>query len=239
MARVAVIVGLILVAVVLLIATGRSDGRDGNLIEIYHLNLEDIELTMADYVNPPAALVDQYPAVVAEVNGDPVAGRELVTRQILLELNRRDAIGSSIEAFREQQLAAIDATDPLESIVDEKLKAQAVERLGLLPSHEEAVAYTEEQEASVAALPPVQREASLQILRLRGLPTENWASNAQIVEGYRQGMGLAKLLHGVCPTYAAPQTPAPGLMFMSVGCTEFLDVERAHADIVYYVKWAD
>ena len=233
-------VGLILVAVVLLIATGRSDGRDGNLIEIYHLYLEDIELTMADSVNPPAALVDQYPAVVAEVNGEPISNSALATRQVMLELGRRqwlEVAADLPEGLYESQLQDIESADPLEDLTNDTLKRQAAERLGLLPSYDEAVAYTEEQEASVVALPALQREASLETLRLQGLPTENWASNARIVEGYRQGMGLAKLQQQECDAMSA--TPNVQQTTFGYDCSAFLERERERAGIVYYVKWAD
>ncbi|MEX2160024.1 MAG: hypothetical protein WEB04_11540 [Dehalococcoidia bacterium] len=239
MTRMAVLAGLVLIAVALVLTVGGNGEQedDSGRVEIYHLRFYQAELSLVDNQSPPQQYVDQYPAVVAEVGGVPITGETLAARQVLMELNRRDATASSDKALRERQLAYIDTIDSLEAIIDDELKRQAVDRLGLLPSYEDAVAYTKNIEAQFddASLDATARE----LLKGQGFPDHDWASNSKIVEGYRQGMGLAKLLHEVCPTFEPPPTPAQGLDFRSASCTGFLRQERERGDITYFVRWAD
>lgn len=240
MSRLALLSLLPALALLCLGAACGGGGEEAERVPIRHLDFTGVELSYADYIDPPFA--EQYPEVVAEVNGIPIGGKALAMAEVAAEMKRREAVALDSDLFRQQILAYVESTDPLEALIDEELKRQAVERLGLLPSYEEAVEFTRQQEESFihprGTVSPENREQTLEILRLQGLPTEDWASNETLVEGYRQGMGLASLLHGVCPTYAAPQTPTPGVV-RSSGCTEFLRQEREKADIRYFVEWVD
>ena len=66
-------------------------------------------------------------------------------KEISLELGRRD-IADVGEILKEQLLADSDSTDPLHSRIDYSRMKQAVERLVLLPSQEEAIEYTRQME---------------------------------------------------------------------------------------------
>jgi hypothetical protein len=237
---------------VLLIACG-GGGSSGSLkyaptvVPIKHLDLSDMEVTTADVTNPP--LAEGYPDVVTTVNGEPVTSRALASKQALLELGRRQWTGEIAGPLQEQADAMLDrlqSLDPLEELIDDTLKRQAVERLGLLPSYEEAVDYTSEREEAFlhprGTVSPENREETLETMRLQGFPTENWASDARVVEGYRQGMGFVRLRNEVCSKYETPApivTPHGFYSLPSSDCAGFLAQERETADIVYYVRWAD
>lgn len=215
----------------------------GARIPIERLDLAGVELTYADFFNPPFAA--QYPSVVATVNGEEVTGEALVRRQLQLELNLRgakdtdDYLGVVGDYTRE-----LLVLDPLEAVIDDTLERQAIERLGLLPSQEEAIEYTRAAEESFydaadQANPDGSgegREESLDLMRLQGLPTRDWASSEKLVEVYRQGAGKARLRQQVCRN----TTEIQGFLNLSTGrdCSAFLADEREDADIVYYVRWA-
>jgi hypothetical protein len=209
-------------------------------IPIERLDLAGAELTFEDYLNPQFA--NDYPAVVATVNGEEITGEALVRQQVSLELSRRSVLENleNMPQFFQEQLEDIEATDPLESLIDDELERQAIERLGLLPTYDEAVVYTDEAEAAFYDAGDGAsdgREAALNMMRLQGLPTTNWASSEQLVEAYRRGAGKASLLQEVC------RSPTPEMGFLNVtntrDCSDFLAEEREDADIVYYVRWAD
>jgi len=247
--------GLLLIAGALALASacGGDDGKpEVERVPIRHLDFEGMELTAADYFDPP--FVDQYPDVVAEVNGEEITGAHLASQQVYMELDRRyyltdvpDVFPDSYAASRLEELAA---TDPLEELIDRALQRQAVERLGLLPSYEEAVAYTREREADIAKLSPEDRAEADELNRLQGLPITDWASNEGIVEASRYAMGQAALRSRVCPTYPPPPVPGeptatpipegPGTVVVSgLGCGGLIAHERERADVVYYVRWVD
>lgn len=230
------------VVVVVLVATlaalacgGGSKEPEIRLIPIRHLDLDGIELTIEDLVNPPFA--DQYPEVVAEVNGEDITGKALAAKQVSLELGRRQAGAMDFEVFGQQILADVESTDPLEALIDDELKRQAVDRLDFLPPREEAVEYTRGQEAAIARMTPAAREQFLESFRLQGFPTEDWTSNDQLVDGYRRVMGLARLKNEVCKREATVEN----YLNLSVryDCDDLLREERSRADIDYFVEWVD
>jgi hypothetical protein len=221
------------------------------VVPIKHLDLAGLELTISDYVSPRPAFVSQYPAVVAEVNGQPVFGVALAGAQVLLELQERGTVSQAatiglgipgledlMQARADEERQAIQSTDPLEEVIDQELERQAVERLDLLGSVEDARAQAHTMEASVQDATPAIREQTLESLGVQGIPTANWASDVRVVEGYRWSTGLANMGR-VCRQYATPATPARLFYSSTRDCAAFLQQERANADIVYYVRWAD
>jgi len=220
------------------------------VVPIKHLDLSREALSPASIANPPHA--DQYPAVVAEVNGRPITGKQLASELEQLELGRRTLLTTTPDAFPpgyfDAQLQEARSTDPLTFIIDNELKQQAIERLGLSPTHDEAVAYTRQLEANaeqaLASMSPDQRAQQIDLYQQLGFPATDWASDDRIVEQYGVLLGLSKLVHQVCPKYGTPTptpTPTGFFLFVSGGepCAAFLAQERKNADIVYYVRWAD
>ena len=53
------------------------------VVPIKHLDLSNLELTMVDFMNPPFA--DQFPVIVATVNGEDITGRGLASQEVLLD----------------------------------------------------------------------------------------------------------------------------------------------------------
>jgi hypothetical protein len=193
-------------------------------------------------LNPPSSLLDRYPATVVTVNGKAITGKSLVSQEVSGELGRRN----QDPELATQVQTKPRAVDPLESVIDGELLRQAVERLGLLPSHEEAVKYTQEQEQ--VFLHPDQPTANfdefVSAMRQLGYPASNWASDEKTVENFREGLGMAKLRNQVCVKFNSP-TPTPNIkgflnLFTSGGnCDNFIAKQRKNAKIVYYVRWAD
>ena len=118
---------------------GHSDNKTyaPTVVSITHLDLKNT-VTVADAINPPTAFVNQYSATVATVNGKPITGKSLIAEEIFEEVGR----SNQDPELATQVQTKPRAVDPLESVIDDELLRQAVERLGLLPSHEEAIAYT-------------------------------------------------------------------------------------------------
>ena len=150
----------------------------GGLEQIERLDLEGRELRSVDGFD--AALADQYPGIIAIVNGEEIISEDLVVRLVGLELARRQALEQP-EILHQYSLPEIDAVDPLEELVDIELLAQAAERLGYVPSYEEAAeeAALVEGLFSVAGLLAAEMAA---ISLARGWPTEGWAESDVVVE---------------------------------------------------------
>jgi hypothetical protein len=208
-------------------------------VPVERLDLAGAELTIEDLFN--LRFENDYPAVVATVNGEEISGDALSRQQVSLELSRRSAdrvdenLGGATSYADE-----LAAQDPLEALIDETLKHQAIERLGLLPSDEEAIEYTREQEESfrsAVVTNPENREQTLEFLRMQGFPESDWASSENVVEGYGWSMAMARLLNDVCRN----ATEVRGYVNTSTShnCDAFIAAEREDADIVYYVRWAD
>ena len=205
------------------------------LYVIERLDFKGVDLELADLVKP--SIPNPYPEIVATVNAEEIMGEELLVKEISLELGRRD-IADVGEILKEQLLADSDSTDPLNSLIDYSLMKQAVERLGLLPSQEEAIEYTRQMEqtflqsAGVAGL-----ESAVELLRLQGFPAEDWAANDELVERYSETLGLLALRQQEC---SPSPTPTPLAFFVDFGldCAAFLTAERENAEIEYFVVWA-
>jgi hypothetical protein len=244
------------VVAVLLIACG--GGRSGSVkyaptvVPIKHIDLAGIELTYKESRNPPGA--DQYPAIVATVNGTQVTGTQLAVQEVLLEAKKRSyasyaqMAGTLSDPVLQARAAGMASKDPLEAAIDEQLKTQAIERLGLLPSHDEAAQYTRDQEATVeqglARVTPDQRDQTIAMLQDEGFPASDWASSDTIVTLYEYMMAETRLTTKVCSKYrtSTPPTTPSGLLSLPStfsDCAAFLAQERKNADIVYYVRWAD
>ena len=216
------------VMVALLAALACSGGGDDEVqrVPVRHLDFSGAELTVADFFDPPFA--NEYPEVVAKVNGEPITGEALASRQVMLERSRRqlrmDLTGAALPELASSQLEEIESIDPLEALIDEELMRQAVELLGLLPSHEEAVQFTRGQEANFlhpnGTVSPESRKRTLELLRLQGWPTENWAADERVVEGYRQSLGLGRLKNTKCENVTS--TPDPLTLRVGADCTDFL-----------------
>jgi hypothetical protein len=250
--RLAVIGGLAAIAMALIACGGRSSGSvkyAPTVVPIKHLNLSGVEITYKEVRQPPG--VDQYPAVVATVNGTPVTGTQLASQQVLLEANKRSSTALAArfpDPMLQAQAASVASKDPLEAAIDEQLKKQAIERLGLLPSHDEAVKYTRDWEANVEQglpnLPPDQRAQQVAMLQDEGFPASDWASSDTIVTLYEYMMAETRLTTKVCSKYRTPTPPTTPSGLLSLpstfsDCAAFLAQERKSADIVYYVRWAD
>lgn len=240
MRKMALLTLLLAVALISLSAACGGGEEDVKRLPIRHLDFTGVEISFADYFNPPFA--DAYPEVVAEVSGEPITGEALAARQVMLELNRRDLVAHPIPGeLGEQQLSNITSLDPLEALIDEELQRQAVERMDLLPSYEEAVEYTREIEESFKEAgeqgTPEERQQMLEFLRRQGWPTEDWASSEEVVEGYRQQMGIGRLKNEVCKREATVEN----YLNLSVryDCDDLLREERSRADIDYFVEWVD
>ncbi len=254
--RLALIGGLAAIAMALVACGGGTSDSikyAATVVPIKHLDLSGEALSAASFFQPPFA--DQYPPVVATVNGKPVTGEQLAAQEVVLELSRRQWTADYQQPFPQDyvkaQLKTIESTDPLGAPIDEALMSQAVERLGLSPTHDEAVAYTREQEANsdkaLASMPPDKRAQEIDMMRQEGLPETDWASSDTVVARYGYQLGASRLATKACPKYRTPTPvvtlPPEYLGFANLGrgdpCEGFLAQERKNADIVYYVRWAD
>jgi len=241
MVRIVVLVA-VAVSTLAAVACGGGSGDRNGLITIHRIDLEDAELNPFYFLNPSPA--NDYPDVVAEVNGVAVTGDELASRQVALELTRRQWSGEFADNFPDevvrQEIEKNEAADPLQELVDEELERQAVIRLGLLPTDEEAMAAAREQQRmsdeAIANAPAEQREIMLQTMDQIGAPSGDWGADSEWVERFREARGLVKLRQGQC----AMKLPTPGELSYVGGydCSAFLAQERESADIVYHVRWA-
>ncbi len=237
---------VVLAAVPILLLAAACGGGDGaedgagntaNLQVIERFDFDGVELEVADMF--PPVLESSYPDVVATVNGEPITRQVLVFIQVSGELSRRDLLeGDGV--MRDQLVAQIDGTDPLETLIEEALTHQAIVRLGLLPSYEEAVEFTREQEEQAkhpqGTVQPGSEEASRERFRLQGFSYADWASNERLVEGYRMGLGVVELHRQECMSYLPPPNED---VLTGPDCAAFLAEERENADIEYFVAWAE
>ncbi len=216
---------LAIVPVMLLAAAcGGGDGEtDDALLSIERLEFENVELQPSDVFEP--SFPNPYPDVVATVNGEEITGDALVFQQMWLELVRQRT--TEFDApLQSPWMADIESIDPLEALIEDELLDQAVARLGLLPTYQDAVEYTRKQEETALIV-----ETSSDPGGLRGFSLEDWASDEEVVEEYRRGMGIAALRRQEC---ADPFTPV-----QTIDCSAFLAIERDNADIEYFVVWAE
>jgi hypothetical protein len=243
-----VVLAVSAVSTLALLGCGGGGSDDSGLVAIHRIELDDVDPAFESQFTPPPSLLGRYPAAVADVNGKPISGDALVAEQIRLAFTGRqldayqDMENVFPEAYINEERSEIESTDPLESLIDKELLRQAVERLGLLPSHEEAeeLARAAEEAFLGRTEGAENREGLYETLRVLGWPDHDWASNEKIVETYRRGTGMTRLRKEHCeePT---PQPVTALLGFHSGGydCSAFLAQERESADIVYYVRWAD
>ncbi|MCH8008064.1 MAG: hypothetical protein IIC91_04300 [Chloroflexi bacterium] len=236
---------LLLAAVPIMLLADACGGGDGaedgavntaNLQVIERLDFEGVELEVADMF--PPVLDSSYPDVVATVNGEPIMREALVFVQVSGELSRRDLIERD-GVMRDQLVAQIEGSDPLESLIEEALTHQAILRLGLLPSYEEAAEFTRDQEELAkhprGVVQPGSEERSRELFRLQGYSYADWASNVRLVEGYRMGLGINELHRQECTSYLPPPNEN---VLAGTDCGDFLAAERENADIEYFVVWA-
>jgi hypothetical protein len=243
--RLAVIGGLAAIAMALVACGGGSSGSvkyAPTVVAIRHVDLAGVTLTYKEVRQPPFA--DQYPAVVATVNGTPVTGTQLAVQEVFLEANKRsytETTARFLDPMLQAREASIASKDPLEAAIDEQLKEQAIQRLGLLPSHDEAAQYTRDQEATVeqglARATPDQRDQTIVMLKDEGFPASDWASSDTIVSFYQAMMAEIRLTTKVCLKYDAPLPPTTPNGFLSLpstrsDCSGFLAQQRKNADIV-------
>ena len=240
------LLGLVTVAL-LIIACGGGGGGSvkyaPTVVPIKHLDLSSVALSYKEFRSPPGA--DQYPAIVVTVNDTPVSGTELARQEVVVEWSKRSRAGLPDFALAQLPPEGVAPRDALEAAIDEQLKQQAIQRLGLLPSHDQAVQYTRDQEAttekSLAIATPEQRATTIAMLQDEGFPASDWASSDLVVSFYAQMMAVIQLGH-TCHNYNA-HTPDPTLGFANLiiasSCAGFLANERKSAQIVYYVRWAD
>ncbi len=250
MQRLAVLVVLVIAAIacLLLVSGGGSAPQASGGIAITRLNLRPAQLNPIDFLNPPP--LNNYPSVVARVNGVAITGDALASRQVALELIRRRLTGTVPNTYPQelvdQELKTNKSADPLEDLINDELQRQAVQRLDLLPSNDEGVRAARQQQRSMAAvlaqpqLSEAQRQATERELEQAGFPiSSDWGADAAFVHRLRDSAGVLRLRQRECkfPFSTAESNPLAGTGGRD--CSAFLAKERAHADIVYYVRWAD
>ena len=237
---------LLLAAVPILLLAAACGGGAGDvdlvkntdsLQMIEPLDFEGEEVEFADLF--PPVFESSYPEVLATVNGDPITRDMLVFMQVSGELRRRDLMEQD-GVMRDQFVAQIDGTDPLETLIEEAVRNQAILRLGLLPTYEEAVEYTRTQEELAkhprGVVQPGSEERSRELFRLQGYSYADWASNETLVEGYRMSLGFVELRRQECMSTLPPPNEN---VLTGPDCAEFLAQERENADIEYFVVWAE
>lgn len=211
-------------------ACGGGDGGDPERVIIERLDLAEIELSVKDYVDPP--FTDQYPDVVATVNGEEITGLALASRQVLLEMNLR---------YAGARLADFESTDPLEEAVDEALLRQATVRLDYKASAEEGAAHVREQQELFGRSGDLEletRKGMEEAARQLGYPSWlAWTTSDEAVETYRISVGLGRLQRDHCDP--VPTAEESGVGTTGRDCAAFLEEERSRAEIVYFVRWAD
>lgn len=234
--------GLGLLALAALVAAACGGGGDApEPVVIERLDFSGVDLSVEEYVDPP--FTDQYPDVVAKVNGEEVTSRILASGQVLLEMSRRGLLDESYEVFPEGYVAAlladVESTDPLEAAVEELLLQQAAERLGLLPSYEEAQEFARSQQAGFYEEDSSPEErAELEQSRLgRRVSSDDWGLDPEVVEIYRRSGGVGELRSSQCDP--APTVEQIGISVTNRDCAAFLEEERSRAEIVYFVRWAE
>ncbi len=242
--RVAMLGGLAAMALALVACGGGGSSGSvkyaATVVPIKHLDLSSTDLSVVTVLDPPFA--DQYPTVVATVNGQTLSGSQLASEEMELELNRRSLTPEMLATFPE--LGTRPPADPLDWVISDAVQQQAVERLGLLPTRDEAIAFARqrqsETEAALAQMTPGDRARTMDRLRAEGFPSSDWGSDDRAIQFYRQDVGTSRL-RSFCARNESPNLPTEDLS-ASIGpstCSRFLANERKHADVVYYVRWAD
>jgi hypothetical protein len=212
------------------------------VVTINHMDFSGTDLTYKELRAPP--FVDEYPVVVATVNGVSITGLQLAREQVQLELARRNWQNSLPDVFPkaviDREVQGIEAADPLEAAIDKELEKQAADRLGLAPSHQEALRLTRQAEdasnKALASAAPDQKPMLEEMLRVQGLLNTDWTASPKVVEGYRLSSGIHELQTRYCKLKATPSLLS---VSTSRDCAAFLARERKNAKIVYYVRWAD
>lgn len=226
MPRLAFILALIIATALALSAACGGGEEPVEVMAIERVDLTGMELTIADEVNPPFA--EEYPDVVAMVNGEPVTSKDLASTQV-----HYAAIG--------------DERDPLEQAIYNKLAVQAADRLGLLMSHDEAVEDARRaQEAMTERIidgTQEERETAEYFLFMNGLSLDDdWSTDEAFVEGLRTGPAYGLLSPECRKEYTMQEIVAlqeQDTRELRDTCRRFLDKERENADVVYYVRWVD
>jgi hypothetical protein len=243
MARLAVLGGLIAVAIALLLFMPSSQ-KEGDLVLIEPLALRGVDgIDLETAYLLAVAPANAYPSVVATVNGVPIAGEALAIEQARLELSRRQL--ASDDAFPQdvidQQLEEIARTDPLESLIDNELLRQAAERRGLYPSYEDGVASVDKLQAMFGALAleephnlsPYDRKKWDDLVD--AFVSGQWSADPARVERIRESQAIAQLPTAAC-TDVRPTPPSLSAQFTK-DCAALLRQERLTQDIIYLVKW--
>jgi hypothetical protein len=215
------------------------------VVPIKHIDFTDVELSESMFIHPPQSMFDQFPEVVATVNGKPVTNSSVVYAEIGAEANRQNEAAFRKVVHYLPTLRATPEKDSLEAAIDAEIEQQAIARLKLLPAREEGVIAAQTAEASfndfLATASPEARSTAIASNRLSGVPDKDWASNDRLVEEYRNIGARLRLEREYCPIptigldYTPPKTPPP----YRDRCADFLARERKNAKIVYYVRWAD
>jgi hypothetical protein len=242
--------GLIGAAIFAVFLSGRGSGDESALAVIHRLQLAHAQLNSIYFLNPPPP--NDYPAVVATVDGASISGDALASRQVVLELNKRQwlkTLPADVPSdFVTQHLGDIDAEDPLDYLIDQELERQAVIRLGYTPSEEDAAALAAKieevtkQDMQAATATPGAEQQYVELNAAQGLPASNWASDTAYVNRTRAVLGDIRLRKSICSQPTPTQTPTLNELFSGNNCAayrDFLQRERKHADIVYFVRWAD
>ncbi len=242
------LVSLLAVLVFVSVGAACGDGDDDGLVRIKRLEFDVSEHALRVYgeVVPPVA--HSYPDVVARVNGEAMTGDALMEREVRLENERLSyERNMSQVGLTEEEMAPLIAqfeeADPLELLIEDALLRQAVAREGTLASREEVEESLRLQEESILAglerLNSEDRAEFEAAIRLMGYPESDWPSDERIVEYLRGQGGLARLREQVCGE--PPDSPMERDPMRPGGrdCAAFLTAERAAADIVYFVRWAD
>lgn len=222
------------------VACGGGDNDVEDLVAIARIDLSRAELSVADVSDP--VVPEEYPDVVARVNGEEITGRSLAVRQVMLELSRRSQ-AEWMEMFPGEiprlVLEEIEATDPLEALIEDTLLKQIAAREGLMPSRQEVMQFAREQQELFERR--LEEEAGLAEIEawahIHDLDGVAWSENEAVIEQYRVSQALARARREFCDPFA---TPFDGLTLRTdYDCASFLAAERGRADLEYFVRWID
>ena len=236
-----IVLFLLVTAAAGLIITIGADGRT----PITRLNFDPEAHVLRVFGDVVPPVLHDYPDVVATVNGEKLTGDDLMARQVQLVADRltlENVVSRADDEFA-PLFEQFDRADPLELVIDEELLRQAVLREGTLASRAEVEQSLRENEADVYREDrnwnPGELAEYEETLVSYGYPLRDWAADEGIVESLRMRRGVNNLGELFCD--GVPESPFDRDLTGITGydCDAFLAAERAAADIVYFVRWAN
>ncbi len=141
----------------------------------------------------------EYPAIVANVNHQPITGKELAQR---------------VYTVQQSQAPGLDKTNPartaLNQLIEERVLVQAAEARGITVSDADVVAFAQSQQNLLAQAKnlPGQEIINTQATSL-GIPPTQYASDSRVIKAYRQGIILGRMRAQIAGTLPAEQRDDP------------------------------